>query len=48
MKFNKIASSALQWEPKDRAALTEAHWASLEDPYLSPDEFPTRKPLIWH
>jgi putative addiction module component (TIGR02574 family) len=38
MKFNKIASSALQLEPKDRAALAEALWDSLGDPYLSPEE----------
>lgn len=38
MKFNKIASSALQLEPKDRAALAMALWESLEDPYLSTEE----------
>lgn len=38
MKFNKIASSALQLEPKERAALAEVLWDSLEDPYLSPEE----------
>jgi putative addiction module component (TIGR02574 family) len=38
MKFNKIASSALQLEPKERAELAGALWDSLEDPYLSPEE----------
>lgn len=38
MKYNKIASSALQLEPKDRAALAMALWDSLEDPYLSTEE----------
>lgn len=38
MKYNKIASSALQLEPKDRAALAMALWDSLEDPALSAEE----------
>lgn len=38
MKYNKIASSALQLEPKDRAALAMELWDSLEDPYLCAED----------
>lgn len=38
MKYNKITSSALQLEPKDRAALAMALWDSLEDPDLSAED----------
>lgn len=38
MKFKKIASTAMQLEPEDRATLAAALWDSLEDPWLSPEE----------
>lgn len=38
MNIDRIASEALRLSASERAALAEALWASLEDPYMLEEE----------
>lgn len=45
MNIDNIASEALRLSPRDRAALAETIWESLEDPYRIPCKMSDKEAL---